>query len=46
MAIATPISSMSNSAGSVQGQAGWDFEQPDVGKDVPAHGGGLGLDDL
>ena len=24
--------------GSVQGQDGWGFEQPDLVKDVPAHG--------
>jgi len=28
--------------GSVQGQAGWGFEQPGLMKDVPAHGGGAG----
>ena len=32
--------------GSVQGQVGPGFEQPDLVKDVPAHGRGLGLDDL
>ena len=26
--------------GSVQGQIGWGFEEPDLVKDVPAHGGG------
>ena len=32
--------------GSIQDQAGWSFEQPDLVIDVPAHGRGLGLDDL
>ena len=32
--------------GSVQGQAGWGFEQPDLVKDVPAHDRRVGLDDL
>ena len=31
---------------SVQGQVGWDFEQPDPVKAVPAHGRVVGLDDL
>ena len=30
----------------VQGQVGWGFEQPDLVKDVPAHGRGVGLDDI
>ena len=29
--------------GSVQGQAGWGFEQPDVAEGVPAHGRGVGI---
>jgi len=29
-----------------QSQVGWGFEQPDVVKDAPAHGMGVGLDDL
>jgi len=32
--------------GSVQSQVGWGFEQPDLVKDVPACGMGVGLDDL
>lgn len=28
------------------GQVGRGFEQPDLGKDVPAQAGGTGLDDL
>jgi len=32
--------------GIVESQAGQDFEQPDLLKDVPAHGRGVGLDDL
>ena len=32
--------------GSVQGQVGWGFEQPGIVEDVPAHGRGVGLDDL
>ena len=32
--------------GSVQGQAGWGFEQPGLGEGVPAHGRGVRLDDL
>jgi len=28
--------------GSVQGQAGWGFEQPGLVGGVPAHGGGVG----
>ena len=28
--------------GSVQGQVGWGFEQPDLVADVPAHGRGVG----
>jgi len=28
--------------GSVQGQAGWDFEQPGLVEGVPAHGRGIG----
>ena len=28
--------------GSVQGQAGWGFEQPDLVEGVPAHGRGVG----
>jgi len=28
--------------GSVQGQAGWGFEQPAVVQGVPAHGRGVG----
>ena len=32
--------------GSVQGQVGQGFEQPGLVKDVPAHGRGVGLDDL
>jgi len=32
--------------GSVQGQAGWSSEQPGLVEDVPAHGRGVGLDDL
>jgi len=28
--------------GSVQGQAGWTSEQPDLVEDVPAHGRGVG----
>jgi len=31
---------------SVQAQVGWSFEQPDLVKDVPASGRGLGLGDL
>ncbi|KAK4826809.1 LOW QUALITY PROTEIN: hypothetical protein QYF61_011617 [Mycteria americana] len=31
--------------GSVQGQVGWSFEQPDLVGDVPAHGSNVGLDD-
>ena len=31
---------------SVQAQAGWGFEQPDIVEGVPAHGRGTGLDDL
>ena len=32
--------------GSVQGQAGRGFEQPDLVEDVPAHSRGAELDDL
>jgi len=32
--------------GHLQGQAGWGFKQPDVMKDVPAHGRSVGPDDL
>ncbi|KAK4832329.1 LOW QUALITY PROTEIN: hypothetical protein QYF61_021779 [Mycteria americana] len=32
--------------GSVQGQVGWGFEQPDLVEDVPVHGRGLELDNL
>ena len=32
--------------GSVQGQAGWGFEQPGRVEGVPAHGRGVGLGDL
>lgn len=32
--------------GSVQGQTGWGFQPTNLVKDVPAHGGGLRLDDL
>ena len=32
--------------GSVQGQTGWSFEHLDLGKEVPAHGRGLGFADL
>jgi len=32
--------------GSIQGQVVWGFEQPGLVKDVPAHGRGVGLDDL
>jgi len=32
--------------GSVQGQVGWGFEQPDPVKYVPAHGRRVGPDDL
>lgn len=32
--------------GSVQGQVGWGFEQPGIVEGVPAHSGGLELDDL
>ena len=28
--------------GSVQGQAGWGFEQPGLAEGVPAHGRGIG----
>lgn len=28
--------------GSVQGQAGWDFRQPGLVGDIPAHGRGVG----
>ncbi|KAK4811149.1 hypothetical protein QYF61_019790 [Mycteria americana] len=31
--------------GSVQGQVGRGFDQPNLVKDVPAHGRGFGLDD-
>lgn len=31
---------------SVQGEVGQGFEQPDLLKDVPAHGSGAGLGDL
>jgi len=30
----------------IQSQVGQNFEQPDLMKDVPAHGRGIGLDDL
>ena len=30
-----------NAPGSVQGQVGWGFEQPDLVEDVPAHGRGV-----
>ena len=30
----------------IQGQVGWSSEQPDPVEDVPAHGKGVGLDDL
>ena len=33
-----------DSPGSVQGQAGWGFEQPGVVEGVPAHGGRVELD--
>ena len=32
--------------GNVQSQVGWGFEQADPAKDVPAHGKGVGLEDL
>jgi len=32
--------------GSVQGHAGWGFEQPGLAEDVPTHCRGVGLDDL
>lgn len=32
--------------GSVQGQASWSLEQPDLMTDVPANGREIGLDDL
>ena len=32
--------------GSVQGEVGWDFEQPDLVEGVPAHGRKVGLGDL
>ena len=32
--------------GSIPGQVGRGSEQPDVGEDVPAHGRGVGSDDL
>jgi len=32
--------------GSVQGQAGWSFEQPSLVEAVPANGRGLEVDDL
>ena len=32
--------------GNVQSQVGWSLEQPDVVKNVPAHGKGVGLVDL
>ena len=31
--------------GSVQGQAGWGFEQPGLMEGVSVHGRGVGLDD-
>lgn len=33
-------------AGSVQAQAGWGFEQPDLVERAPAHGSGVALEDL
>ena len=30
----------------IQGQAGWDSEQPDVAVGVPVHSRGVGPDDL
>lgn len=33
-------------SGSVQGQNGWGFEQPDLVKGVPGHGREVKLDDL
>jgi len=32
--------------GNIQGQVGWGSEQPDLAEDVPAHGRGVGLDEL
>jgi len=32
--------------GNIQGQVGWGSEQPDLIEDIPAHCGGVGLDDL
>ena len=32
--------------GDIQGQAGQDFEQPDLATDVPVRSRGVGLDDL
>jgi len=32
--------------GNIQGQVGWDSEQPDLAEDVPAHCRALGLDVL
>ena len=32
--------------GSVQDQVGWGFEQPGLVEGIPAHGSGVGLDDL
>ena len=32
--------------GIIQGQVGWDSEQPDLVEDVPAHCRGVGLDGL
>ena len=32
--------------GNIQGNVGWGFEQPGQVKDAPAHGRGVGLDDL
>lgn len=37
---------MAAPAGSVPAQAGWGFEQPGLVEGVPAHGSGVGLDDL
>jgi len=33
-------------SGSIQGQAGWGFEQPGLEGGVPVYSGGLELDDL
>lgn len=40
------IYSCSKSPGNTQGQVGRGSEQPDLNAGIPAHDGGVGLDDL